>query len=54
VVHHDLGQSILNFDDLILLNRELVAHGARQEVLNADNLQRAYGGQVAFFAEQAA
>lgn len=54
VVHHDLGQSILNFDDLILLNRELVAHGARQEVLNGDNLQRAYGSQVAFFSEQQA
>lgn len=54
VVHHDLGQSILNFDDLILLNRELVAHGARQTVLNRDNLQRAYGGQVAFFSEQQA
>ena len=54
VVHHDLGESILNFDDLILLNRELVAAGSRQKVLNTDNLQRAYGGQVAFFAEQAA
>ncbi|AFZ45712.1 ABC transporter related protein [Halothece sp. PCC 7418] len=54
VVHHDLGESILNFDDLILLNRELVAHGTRQQVLNRDNLQRAYGAQVAFFSQQAA
>ncbi len=54
VVHHDLGESILNFDDLILLNRELVAHGAREAVLNRDNLQRAYGGQVAFLSEQQA
>lgn len=53
VVHHDLGQSILNFDDLILLNRELVAYGSRQTVLNADNLQQAYGGQVAFFSQAA-
>jgi len=54
VVHHDLGESILNFDDLILLNRELVAHGAREAVLNRENLQRAYGGQVAFLSEQQA
>lgn len=53
VVHHDLGHSIVNFDDLILLNRELVAHGSRKEVLNADNLQHAYGGRIAFFSEAA-
>lgn len=54
VVHHDLGESILHFDDLILLNRELVAYGERQQVLNADNLKQAYGGQVAFFSQQQA
>ncbi|MEW6493346.1 MAG: metal ABC transporter ATP-binding protein [Cyanobacteriota bacterium] len=54
VVHHDLGQAMTNFDDLILLNRELIASGSRQQVLSADNLQRAYGGQVMFFSEQAA
>jgi manganese/iron transport system ATP-binding protein len=54
VVHHDLGESIVNFHDLILLNRELVAYGTRQQVLNTDNLQQAYGGQVAFFSKQVA
>ncbi len=54
VVHHDLGQAITNFDDLILLNRELIASGSRQQVLSADNMQRAYGGQVVFFSEAAA
>jgi manganese/iron transport system ATP-binding protein len=54
VVNHDLGQAITNFDDLILLNRELIATGPRQQVLKTDNLQRAYGGQVVFFSEQAA
>jgi manganese/iron transport system ATP-binding protein len=53
VVNHDLGQAITNFDDLILLNRELIASGSRQQVLSADNLQRAYGGQVVFFSEAA-
>ena len=54
VVNHDLGQAITNFDDLILLNRELIAKGSRQQVLSAENLQRAYGGQVVFFSEEAA
>ncbi|HBE19172.1 MAG TPA: manganese ABC transporter ATP-binding protein [Cyanobacteria bacterium UBA11149] len=49
VVHHDLGEAIANFDDLILLNRELIAWGSRQEVMSRENLRRAYGGEVAFF-----
>lgn len=53
VVHHDLGEAITNFDNLILLNRELIACGCRQEVMSATNLQRAYGGQVVFFSEAA-
>lgn len=51
VVHHDLGEAITNFDDLILLNRELIAYGSRQEVMSRDNLRRAYGGEVVFFSE---
>lgn len=50
VVNHDLGESITHFDDLILLNTELVASGSRQQVFTQDNLSRAYGGQVMFFA----
>ncbi|UZQ53744.1 metal ABC transporter ATP-binding protein [Trichothermofontia sichuanensis B231] len=54
VVNHDLGESITHFDDLILLNRTLIASGPRQQVLNALNLERAYGGHVRFFAAEAA
>lgn len=54
VVNHDLGESITNFDDLILLNRELVASGSRASVLKRDNMYRAYGGQVSFFSGVAA
>ncbi|MBK4731404.1 metal ABC transporter ATP-binding protein [Oxynema sp. CENA135] len=54
VVNHDLGASITNFDDLILLNRELIASGSRQQVLNEHNLDRAYGGKVVFFSGEAA
>ena len=51
VVNHDLGKSITNFDDLILLNKELIAVGNRQIVLQEENLYRAYGGKVGFFSE---
>lgn len=50
VVNHDLGESITHFDDLILLNTDLIASGSRQQVLTREHLHRAYGGQVAFFA----
>lgn len=54
VVHHDLGQAIANFDELILLNQKLIACGPRQQVLSVDNVERAYGGQVMFFSQAAA
>lgn len=50
VVSHDLGSSIQNFDDLILLNQTLIAHGDRTEVLTQDNLYQTYGGKVMFAA----
>ena len=52
VVNHDLGESITNFDELILLNKELIASGDRQQVLKDENLQRAYGGKVMFFSDE--
>lgn len=54
VVNHDLGESITHFDDLVLLNTDLVASGSRQQVLTAENLHHAYGGQVMFFSNEAA
>ncbi|MFB2838944.1 metal ABC transporter ATP-binding protein [Floridanema evergladense] len=54
VVNHDLGESIANFDDLILLNRELIAAGSREKVFTQENLYHAYGGQVIFFQGKAA
>ena len=51
VVNHDLGESITNFDELVLLNKELIAAGERQQVLKDENLQRAYGSKVSFFVD---
>ncbi|WP_414756653.1 metal ABC transporter ATP-binding protein [Anabaena sp. CCY 9910] len=53
VVNHDLGESISHFDDLVLLNRELIATGSRQQVLTEDNLHQAYGGKVIYFSDAA-
>lgn len=50
VVNHDLGESITNFDDLILLNGELIASGCREQVLQADHLHQAYNGKVMFYS----
>lgn len=54
IVNHDLGEAIAHFDDLVLLNTELVAAGTRQQVLTHDNLYSAYGGRVGFFSGEAA
>ncbi|MGK7906927.1 MAG: metal ABC transporter ATP-binding protein [Synechococcus sp.] len=43
VVHHDLGESLNNYDRLVLLNKQLVAIGSKSEVMTVDNLARAYG-----------
>lgn len=53
VVNHDLGESITHFHDLILLNRELIATGSRQQVLTQENLHLAYGGKVMYFSDAA-
>lgn len=54
VVHHDLGEAIASFDDLVLLNRELIAAGPRGEVLRPEHLERAYGGHISFFQDSVA
>jgi manganese/iron transport system ATP-binding protein len=53
VINHDLGESITNFDQLILLNKELIATGPPEWVLTRDNMTRAYGGHVGFFGHVA-
>jgi manganese/iron transport system ATP-binding protein len=54
VVNHDLGESITHFDQLLLLNKELIAYGPREEVFTTANMTRAYGGHVQFFASRVA
>jgi manganese/iron transport system ATP-binding protein len=53
-VHHDLGATIQNFDEVILLNREVIASGARDEVLQSEFMRQAYGGWAGTWASAAA
>ncbi|XKE44540.1 metal ABC transporter ATP-binding protein [Halomonas organivorans] len=47
VVHHDLQTVRSYFDWLLILNVRVIAQGPVSEVYTADNLKRAYGGQIA-------
>ena len=46
VVHHDLQTVASYFDELIMLNMRIVAHGVVDEVFTTDNLQKTYGGRL--------
>lgn len=43
VISHDLGDSLAIYDQLLLLNRRLIAQGTRGEVVTSQNLEQAYG-----------
>ncbi|MFM9263676.1 metal ABC transporter ATP-binding protein [Tychonema sp. BBK16] len=43
VISHDLGETLKLYDNLLLLNKQLIAIGSRREVLTAANIQKAYG-----------
>ena len=43
VVHHDFISAARYFDSIILLNKEVIAHGTPKEVFALDNLKRGYG-----------
>lgn len=47
VVHHDLSTVQRYFDWLVMLNVRIIAQGPVAQVYTADNLRRAYGGQLA-------
>ncbi|WP_096434632.1 metal ABC transporter ATP-binding protein [Alteribacter populi] len=47
VVHHDLSKVEKYFDQLILLNQELIQAGTVKEVYTAESLKKAYQGSAA-------
>ncbi|WP_213581888.1 metal ABC transporter ATP-binding protein [Paenibacillus sp. J2TS4] len=51
VVHHDLNKASSYFNQLILLNRELVGFGPVEDVFRPDILAKAYRGEFSFMKE---
>ncbi len=49
VVHHDLSTVRDYFDDVLILNKTLVAVGPASTTFTTDNLQVAYGGRLTLF-----
>ncbi|MEP5633127.1 MAG: metal ABC transporter ATP-binding protein [Tateyamaria sp.] len=45
-VHHDLATVPDYFDDVVLLNTQVVAAGPVEDIFTEDNLQAAYGGRL--------
>jgi manganese/iron transport system ATP-binding protein len=53
VVHHNLNQALTHFDELLLLNRTVVASGTPETVLTDAHLQEAFGSAVPLYAQAA-
>ncbi|WP_062107532.1 metal ABC transporter ATP-binding protein [Bacillus niameyensis] len=51
VVHHDLSKANDYFNELILLNKELISYGPVNEVFQPGIIEKAYKGQFAFMKE---
>ena len=48
IVHHDLGKVPHYFDQVLLLNKELIALGPTKETFTQVNLKQAYGDRLFF------
>ena len=48
IVHHDLGKVPHYFDQILLLNKELIALGPTKETFTQANLKQAYGDRLFF------
>ena len=46
VVHHDLRTVPIYFDEVVLLNMRLVAHGPVKTAFTPENLRKTYGGRL--------
>ncbi|MBS3678968.1 metal ABC transporter ATP-binding protein [Ornithinibacillus massiliensis] len=46
IVHHDLGKVKEYFDQLILMNKQLIAYGDTKKVFVEDNLIKTYGDSI--------
>jgi ABC-type Mn2+/Zn2+ transport system ATPase subunit len=50
---HDLSMAAERFENVLLLNRQLIAYGPAQDVLSPAAIQQAFGGRVLFVGDVA-
>jgi len=53
VVHHDLQTVREYFDEVILINMRIVAHGSTETTFTEENLRKTYGGKLTLLGEAA-
>lgn len=53
IVHHDLATAKEYFDEVLLINMRLVAHGDTATTLTPEMLQKTYGGRLTLLSEMA-
>ncbi|MDN6408955.1 MAG: metal ABC transporter ATP-binding protein, partial [Tetragenococcus halophilus] len=46
IVHHDLSKVERYFDELVILNKTLIAQGPTEEVFTEKNLKQAFGDTI--------
>lgn len=51
VIHHDLSKANDYFDQLLLLNKNVVQYGSPREVLRTENILKAYDREMSFLNE---
>ena len=53
IVHHDLQTVREYFDEVILMNMRVVAHGSTETTFTEENLRKTYGGKLTLLGEAA-
>ena len=53
-VHHDLATAPQYFQDVLLLNVQVIAHGSMEATFTPTNLARAYGGRLSLLEQAVA
>ena len=48
IVHHDLRKVHMYFDNVLLINKELIAYGETKETFTRENLTKAYNTDLFF------
>ena len=46
IVHHDLGKVVAYFDQVLLLNKKVIAFGLTESTFTKENMQKTYGSQL--------